>query len=104
VEIPDREADLKGGKKTFIVRYGRNNSLFLTMVASVLASLCFLTLPNNLFSPINLNLIALLSLIPLASALISYLNRGKSLKIISKLATRNVSALILFVTWLIYIL
>ncbi len=97
VEIPDREADLKGGKKTFIVRYGRENSLFLTMAAAILASLCFLALPNNIFSPINLYLIALLSIIPLISAIISYLNRGKSLKIISKSATRNVSALILFI-------
>jgi 1,4-dihydroxy-2-naphthoate polyprenyltransferase len=98
VEIPDREADLKGGKNTFIVRYGRVKSLILTVVASALASLSFLSLPNNLYPPINLNLIALLSLIPLLSAFIAYLNRKTSLVTLSKYVNRNVTTLIVFVT------
>lgn len=97
VEIPDREADEKGGKNTFIVRYGRTNALILMVIASALASITFLLLPQDLFYPLNLNIIALLSIIPLASAIMALLARKASLDVLSKSVSRNVNALILFV-------
>ncbi len=97
VELPDREADKKGGKNTFIVRYGRKNALILTMVASALASISFLLMPGNLFYPINLYIIALLSIIPLFGAILAFLNRKSSLSILNKSVNRNVNTLILFV-------
>lgn len=97
VEIPDREADQKGGKKTFIVRYGITNAYAAMVAASALATIIFLIIPAGLYYPINLNLIALFSIIPLTSAILAVLNRKTSINIINKSATRNVSALIMFI-------
>ena len=97
IEIPDRETDRKGGKNTFIVRYGIDNALILMVIASTLASISFLLLPQNLFNPINLNIIALISSIPLVCAILGLLSRNLSLERLNKIATRNVNALILFV-------
>jgi 1,4-dihydroxy-2-naphthoate octaprenyltransferase len=98
VEIPDLEADRKGGKYNFVVRYGRTKSLWVIFISSALATICFLSVfPENEFSPINFNIIALLSFIPLSSAILALLNRKKSIKIMTTNATRNVPALILFV-------
>lgn len=97
VEIPDSEADEKGGKYTFIVRYGRTNALILMVVASALASITFLLLPQDLFYPLNLSIIALLSIIPLVSAIMALLARKASLDVLNKSVSRNVNALILFI-------
>ena len=97
VEIPDREPDQMGGKKTFIVRYGLTNALIAMVSASVLATIVFLILPAALFYPINLDLIALISVIPLLSTILALINRKGSIDIINKSVTRNVSALILFI-------
>jgi 1,4-dihydroxy-2-naphthoate octaprenyltransferase len=94
VEIPDREADKKGGKKTFIVRFGLTSALVLMVVASALASLSFLIMPYDIFNPVNLNIIALLSAIPLVSAIITLVHSKSS---INNSVSRNVNALILFV-------
>lgn len=97
VEIPDRETDKKGGKNTFIVRFGRTNALILTVVASALAGISFLTIPHDLFYPLNLNIIALLSIIPIVSAIMALLSRKASLDVLNKSVNRNVNALVLFV-------
>lgn len=98
VEIPDREADQKGGKKTFIVRFGRYNALKLTVICSVLASLSFLVMPIDMFYPINLNIIALLSIIPFISTIRAFLSRSSSLMVLNKRTTHNVTALILYIS------
>lgn len=95
VEIPDREADKKGGKNTFIVRFGLTNALILTVIASALACASFLILPQDLFYPINLQLVALLSIIPLVSAVMALLSRKASLDVLDKSVSRNVNALVL---------
>jgi 1,4-dihydroxy-2-naphthoate octaprenyltransferase len=94
VEIPDRDADKKGGKNTFIVRFGLTSALVLMVVASALASFSFLIMPYDIFNPVNLNIIALLSAIPLVSAIITLVHSKSS---INNSVSRNVNALILFV-------
>lgn len=99
VEIPDMEADLKGGKNTLIVRYGRIKALWTIFITSSLATACFIFIfPENQYNPINFNLIAILSLIPLLSAFLALLKRNSSLKLIASSSTRNIPALILFIT------
>jgi 1,4-dihydroxy-2-naphthoate octaprenyltransferase len=97
VEVPDREADQKGGKNTFIVRYGRNTGIKLMAMASALATLIFLILPADLYQPINLDLLALLSFIPTISAVWTLYNRAKSLEILNRSILRNINTLVLFV-------
>jgi 1,4-dihydroxy-2-naphthoate polyprenyltransferase len=97
VEIPDRETDRLGGKKTFIVRYGLTNALIAMVAASALATIVFLIIPATLFYPIDLDLIALISILPLVSAILALLKRKASREILNKSVTRNVSTLILFI-------
>jgi len=97
VEIPDGESDQKGGKNTFIVRYGRKTAFKLMAAASALATIVFLILPANLFQPINLNVLALLSFIPTISALWAVIHYDLSPELLNKSASRNVNALVLFV-------
>lgn len=97
VELPDREGDKMGGKNTFIVRFGRTKALLLMLVACILASASFLLLPQSLFSPIDLHIIALISTIPLVSAVLAVLHRRSSLKVLNRSAVRNVNALVLCV-------
>jgi 1,4-dihydroxy-2-naphthoate octaprenyltransferase len=97
VEVPDREADQKGGKNTFIVRYGRTTGLKFMVVTSTLATLIFLFLPADLYQPINLDILALLSFIPTISAVWTLYNSEKSMKILNRNIIRNINALVLFV-------
>ncbi len=97
VEMPDREADTRGDKNTFVVRYGRTNAFILMVVTCALSSAIFLALPPTLFYPVNMNVIALLSAIPLVSAVMALLSRKSSLDNLNKSSNRNISALILFV-------
>lgn len=98
VEIPDKAADQKGGKNTFIVHYGRKNALKGSVISSALATICLLLLfPEKLFNPINFNIVTLLSLIPLSCAIMALLNRKSSLKVIIRSVTRNINSLILFI-------
>ena len=94
VEVPDRNADKIGGKNTFLVRFGLTSALVLMVVASSLATISFLVIPRDLFYPLNLNILALLSIIPLISAILTLVYRGSSL---NKSVSRNVNALVLFV-------
>jgi len=94
VEVPDRNADKIGGKNTFIVRFGLTSALVLMVAASALATISFLVIPPDLFYPLNLSILALLSIIPLISAILTLVYRGSSL---NKSVNRNVNALVLFV-------
>ena len=94
VEVPDRNADKIGGKNTFLVRFGLTSASVLMVVASSLATISFLVIPRDLFYPLNLSILALLSIIPLISAILTLVYRRSSL---NKSVSRNVNALVLFV-------
>jgi len=80
------------------VRFGLTNALILTVIASALACTSFLILPQDLFYPINLHLVALLallSIIPLVSVIMALLSRKAALDVLDKSVGRNVNALVL---------
>lgn len=97
VETPDMDTDRMGGKNTFLVRFGRTRALVLMVVACAFASTSFLVLPQDLFYPINLYVITLISTVPLASAVLALLYRKKSIKVLNENVNRNVRALMVFV-------
>jgi len=72
VEIPDMEGDKKGGKKTWIVSWGRGFGFKLIAISGLLVTLSFLIIPlTNLFpSIINFQILAAISLIPLSLGII----------------------------------
>jgi 1,4-dihydroxy-2-naphthoate polyprenyltransferase len=98
VEVPDLEADKKGGKKTFIVRYGRKYGFWVIFISSSLATVFFLSFTKNLDYPINFNIVAILSLFPTFCSILALLKRNYSREEINSIVSRNISSLILFVT------
>lgn len=73
VEIPDMEADSSGGKKTFIVVYGRELGFIIGATAALLATLSYFLMNQTNLYPSNINwvLIAIISLIPLSFGILS---------------------------------
>ena len=98
VEIPDMEADKLGSKKTFVVSYGRSVSFILIAVSALIITLYYVFLSViNLYSGINLNIIVLISLIPLAIAFWSALNKHDSKKYANKWVYYNLIGLSFFI-------
>jgi 1,4-dihydroxy-2-naphthoate octaprenyltransferase len=75
-EIPDKEADIHGGKKNLIVKKGRRFSFKFVMVLYLLSTIyfTFLALSNWLADRINFWVIAFISLIPLVVTIYSSLH------------------------------
>jgi len=98
LEIPDREGDCLGGKKTVIVRKGRESGFILSAISCVLATLFFAatSLLRPMPRPIDSGVMALLSSIPLASAFWGLLNRREKRERATELAVYNVASLIIF--------
>jgi 1,4-dihydroxy-2-naphthoate octaprenyltransferase len=99
LESPDKEGDRQGGKNTIIVRKGREFGFILLAISCVLATLFFvaISLLRLMPRPIDSGVIVILSLIPLASAFWSFLNRREKTEKAMKLNLYNVVALIIFV-------
>ncbi len=98
VEIPDMEADKKGSKKTFVVSYGRSLSFILIVISALIITLYYAFLSViNLYSAINLKIIALISLIPLTIAVLSALNRPSDRKYAYKWVNYNLIGLSIFI-------
>lgn len=94
-EIPDINADLRGNKKTLIVRKGQRFGFILTVLLSFLATLSFLVVAQLRLIPgvINFWLITLLSLIPLGFTIWSLMKHDTDQTFAIKLVTRNVSSM-----------
>lgn len=77
VEIPDMEGDKRGGKKTWIVSWGRGFGFKLIAISGLLTTISFLIIPlTNLFpSIINFQILAAISLIPLSLGIIGLIKR-----------------------------
>lgn len=98
IEIPDMEADKLGGKKTVVVSYGRPISFILIAVSALIITLYYLFLSViNIYSSINLNIIVLISLIPLAIAFLSALNKHDSKKYANRWVNYNLIGLSIFI-------
>ncbi|WP_301665136.1 prenyltransferase [Methanoculleus frigidifontis] len=97
VEIPDREADVAGGKPTMIVRKGRAYGFRVIAVAAAAATLVItLYAATDLFAPINFWPVAAISCIPLGVALWGYSARCTERKCAMRYVTANITAYFLF--------
>jgi 1,4-dihydroxy-2-naphthoate octaprenyltransferase len=98
VEIPDREADSLSGKRTFIVRNGVRAGMRLALAATFLATALYSTASLTGVVPAGspVGIIALLSLLPLASTLIANLRGPLTDAGLVAFAQRTVLSLIAF--------
>ena len=110
VEIPDMEGDKMGGKKTLIVKRGREFGFKIIAVSGLLATLLFVIINfTNIYPPIvDFKVITLFSLIPLAFAIFGFFKRPTDKLYATKLVTYNISSLfvssVLINTYFLYIL
>ena len=104
-EIPDREADIHGGKSNFIVNYGRNKSFFIICIifwftTIYLFGLAFLEWYST---SINFYLLAILSFIPSTISTIIYLKKPIEQSIATKYAIKTALSLFVFsIAMLVY--
>lgn len=90
-EIPDREADIHGGKRNLIVMKGRYFS-FITIMTLYLAAflfLLFLSFTSWLHMTINLWIIALFTFVPLAVSVVPVIKKVVDRQRATKYAIRN---------------
>lgn len=97
-EIPDREADIHGGKTNFIVAHGRKNSYLLISIifwctTIYLFSLAYLGWYAAL---INFYFLAMLSCLPSLISIVMYLQKPIEQNIATKSAIRTALSLFLF--------
>ena len=94
-EIPDINVDLRGNKKTLIVRKGQLFGFILTVLLLFLATLSFLVIAQLRLIPgvINFWLITLLSLIPLSFTIRNLVKYNTDQTFATKLVTSNVSSM-----------
>jgi 1,4-dihydroxy-2-naphthoate octaprenyltransferase len=102
-EIPDKEADVHGGKKNFIVNRGRPNSYLLISIIFWVSTIYFLVLAliEWYAQYINFWIIAVVSLFPAIVSTYTYLKKPLEKNIATKFAIRN--ALSLFTISIIFL-
>jgi 1,4-dihydroxy-2-naphthoate octaprenyltransferase len=97
VEIPDREGDIAGGKRTLIVRRGRVYGFSLIALAAALATATLLLFAvTGVFAPVDFRPVALFSCIPLGIALWGFLNRSPDRAPALRYATANILGYFIF--------
>lgn len=106
VEIPDKEGDQKAGKITFIVRNGRKQGFVIILGLTIIGTAIFLLLNQiRLFGPVNFNIIAILSLIPLIVSVWTFRNRtSQKIKATNMVSYLAVSLVLLVIMVNIYFL
>lgn len=99
VEIPDMEGDIKGNKRTLIVRKGRGFGFSLMAIGFLMATLYFVIMAIFFSSATSLRFewLALLSLMPTSLGLVGLIKRPVEKLAASKYANNEVAALFLFV-------
>jgi len=102
-EIPDKEADVHGGKKNFIVNRGRQNSYLLISIIFWISTIYFLVLAiiDWYAEFINFWIIAIVSFFPSMVSTYTYLKKPLEKNIATKFAIRN--ALSLFTISIIFL-
>ena len=97
VEIPDREGDIAGGKRTLIVRRGRIFGFSLIALAASLATAALIVFAlSGAFYPVDFRPVALFSLIPLGIALWGFSHRCAERACALRYATANIKGYFLF--------
>ncbi len=95
VEMPDMEGDREGHRDTLVVRIGRRYG-FVLIAASNVAATLYLSLASRLNlarGSIDLALVAIFSLLPLATGVLGLLKRPEDRKSATRVATLNVYAI-----------
>lgn len=100
VQIPDMEGDKLGGKITWIVYKGRKFGFKIIAVSGILATLSFFSISSTSLYPsiLNFKIVALISIIPLSLAILSYLRRTENRKNAIRLVNQNIISLTIFLT------
>ena len=94
-ELPDREADINGGKKNFIVKYGRQKSFLLISIIFWLSTIYFIFLAvfGWLSDIINFWLLAVISLLPSIVSTYNYFKKPFEQNLSTKYAIRTAISL-----------
>ena len=94
-EIPDREADIHGGKKNYIVKRGRQHSYFIISLIFWLSTayFLFLALSGWYASTINFWFLALISVLPSSFATYTYYRKPMEQKQATTFAIRTAISL-----------
>jgi len=95
VETPDMEGDAKGGKRTVVVRKGRRFGFVIIALANLFATMYLFILSKSNWAQISidLRLIAVFSLAPLATGILGLIERTEDRNSATRLATFNVYAI-----------
>jgi 1,4-dihydroxy-2-naphthoate octaprenyltransferase len=98
VEIPDMEADRKGGKTTMVALYGRRISFLLLFISTLLATLFYFTFWALRIGPAwkILGVFCLLSLIPLTASIPSVILRPTLKRPATVLVTISMASMFAF--------
>ncbi|MGB8253348.1 MAG: prenyltransferase [Anaerolineaceae bacterium] len=109
VELPDLEVDLAGGKKTWVVRWGRRFG-FRAIGLLLLASTGYFFLFPRFYGgqlPLDFRSLGLLSLIPLGAGLVGFVNHPLERGPATRISTWIILSLVIFVlivdAYLIYL-
>jgi len=95
VEMPDMEGDCKGHRNTLVVRVGRRFGFIVIAISNFAATLyLYLVSKSNLaLGSIDLSLVAIISLLPLATGVLGLVERTEDRRSATRLATLNVYAI-----------
>jgi 1,4-dihydroxy-2-naphthoate octaprenyltransferase len=98
-EIPDRQGDTLGKKKTFVVRTSIHAGHMANALLALLAAVYFfmLAFTGVLKVPVNFFILAVLSLIPFVFGLFSFWKHFTTSQIHLKVINANVSSVVIFI-------
>ena len=104
LQVPDIEVDSKGNKRNLAVRLGERRTSFLILIIAFSATLTFLIYAwQNAFSFVDYRLVALFSIIPLATVLLGFIGVFQKKKV-NQFSTLNVASLFVFNMLMIFYL
>jgi 1,4-dihydroxy-2-naphthoate octaprenyltransferase len=96
VELPDVEVDRLGGKRNLMTSNGRNVGIFLSIIATLTATVFFIILAMlGTLQPLEMWLFVLLSIIPLISTLYGLTMRSEEHRRIIRQVKLNFAVLFL---------
>jgi len=98
-EIPDRQGDTLGKKKTFVVRTSTLTGHFANAMFTLIAAVYFfiLAFTGVLHVPVDFFILAVLSLIPFVFGMMSFLRYLKTSQIDLKIINASVSSVVVFI-------
>ncbi len=98
VEMPDMEVDALSGKRGFLVRFGRKRAAMTSLAACAIGTVLFLTIYTTeaLGDQVNFGVITILSLVPLAVAVIALLTITDQKEMVVKLVKLNFASMMSF--------